>query len=174
MSISASIKATGKSLDSMKDLLVEELKDLYDVEDQILDALPKMADAASSERVKQAFREHLETTKRQKTRLEEVFRRINIEPERGKCDGIRGIISEGEVLMKAKGKAEVKDAALVSAAQRVEHYEIAGYGAARSFAKNLGLNDVAGILQQTLDEEGKADRWLTQLAVSHINPQAMI
>ena len=168
----SSIKSTGKSLDSMNDLFVEELKDLYYVEDKIIDALPKMADAANSPQLKNAFKEHLERTKVQKRRLEDIFRRLGMEPQSSKCEGISGIIEEGEILLKAKGDPKVKDAALIAAAQRVEHYEMAGYGSARSFARQINRQDLADLLQQTLDEEGAADHKLTDLAVANVNPKA--
>ncbi len=170
--IIASIKGSNKSLDNMEDLLIAELKDLYDAESRILDALPKMESAASSPQVKQAFRTHLSQTERQKDRLEQVFRMIDRKPERSTCEGMKGLIEEGSVLVKAKGNPKVKDAALISAAQRVEHYEIAAYGSARSFAQQLGHADVANLLQMTLNEEGETDHQLTQVAESSINPQA--
>lgn len=168
----ASIKASGKSLDSMDELLLAELKDLYDAESRIIEALPKMESAASSPQIKQAFRTHLSQTKRQKERLEQIFRMLDREAERSTCAGMKGLIEEGSIVVKAKGNAKVKDAALIAAAQRVEHYEMAAYGSARAFAQQLGRSDVANLLQMTLNEEGETDHQLTQVAESSINPQA--
>jgi ferritin-like metal-binding protein YciE len=168
----ASIKASGKRLDDMRDLFVEELKDLYDVENQIIDALPKMIDGASSPQLKQAFQQHLQTTRLQKDRLEQLFRRLNMKPERETCAGIRGILMEGEILLKADGDPKVKDATLIAAAQRVEHYEMAAYGSLRSFARQIARDDLADIIQQTLDEEGDTDKRLTDIAMTVVNPQA--
>jgi ferritin-like metal-binding protein YciE len=156
----------------MEDLLKEELQDLYDMESVIIKALPKMENAVGDQQLKQAFQQHLDTSKQQKARLEEVFSMMNMKPEGKECDGIRGIISEGEMLIKSKGDPSVKDAALIAAAQRVEHYEMAAYGCARSFAQQLGLSDVADLLQQTLDEEGRTDHRLTQIAEGSINQRA--
>lgn len=168
----ASIKASGKTLDSMDELLLAELKDLYDAESRIIDALPKMEAAASSPQIKQAFRSHLGQTKRQKERLEQIFRMLDKNAERSTCEGMKGLIEEGAIITKAKGDAKVKDAALIAAAQRVEHYEMAAYGSARAFAQQLGRSDVANLLQMTLNEEGQTDHELTQVAESSINPQA--
>jgi ferritin-like metal-binding protein YciE len=170
MSLTAYLKAGRKSLDSMEDLLVEELKDLYDVESRLIDELPQMESAAANAQLKMAFRQHRAQTEQQKRRLEQCFEQLGIEPERESCDGIKGIIEEGEVLMKADGNPNVKDAALISAAQRVEHYEIAGYGCARALAEHLRHGGVADLLRQTLDEEGQTDYELTDLAVGDINP----
>ncbi len=159
-----------KDLDSMEDLLVEEIKDLYDVENRLIDALPKMADAAHNPTLKNAFTEHLHETQRQSQRLERCFERLSMKPERESCDGIKGILEEGETLIKSDGNPQVKDAALVGAAQRVEHYEMAGYGSARTLAQHLRRDDIAEILQQTLNEEGETDHKLTDLAVSVLNP----
>lgn len=126
-----------KTLNDMQDLLIEELKDLYDVETRIIDALPKMEKAADHPELKQAFESHLVQTHRQKQRLEQCFDLLGMEPERETCEGIKGILEEGELLIRAEGNARVKDAALIAAAQRVEHYEIAAYGAARTFAQHL-------------------------------------
>jgi ferritin-like metal-binding protein YciE len=172
--ISKSAKKRGaQSLDSMEDLLKEELQDLYDMESAVSKALPKMEKAVSAEELKLAFRQHIDTTKRQKIRLEEIFSMLNMKPAAKECDGIRGIISEGESLISAKGNACVKDAALIAAAQRAEHYEMASYGCARSFAQQLGRSDVADLLQQTLNEEGSTDHRLTCLAEGGINQRAM-
>jgi ferritin-like metal-binding protein YciE len=163
---------TSKEFNSLDDLFVEQLQDLYDAEHRLVNALPKMADAASSPQLKMAFQNHLAETKAQVTRLEDVFRKLGIDAERESCEAMKGLIKEGEEMVDAKGDAAVKDAALIAAAQRVEHYEMAGYGTARSIAQQLGRRDIASLLQQTLDEEGNADKKLTQIAESYANPQA--
>jgi ferritin-like metal-binding protein YciE len=154
----------------MQDLLVEELKDLYDVEHRIIDALPKMKEAAHRPELKKAFEEHRAQSQRQKERLEQCFRSLDMDPDRGSCEGIKGILEEGEIFVKTDGDPKVKDAALVASAQRVEHYEMAGYGSARAFAQHLQRQDIADLLQQTLDEEGETDHELTELASSRVNP----
>jgi ferritin-like metal-binding protein YciE len=158
--------------DSLECLLVEQLQDLYDAENRLVDALPKMADAASSPQLKQAFQHHLEETKGQVNRLEQVFRLLDKSAQRHSCEAMKGLVKEGEEMIKAKGDPTIKDAALIAAAQRVEHYEIAGYGTARNFARRCGRPDVAELLQQTLQEEGDADKKLTQIAESSINAAA--
>jgi ferritin-like metal-binding protein YciE len=170
MSLSAYLKAGSKSLDNMQDLLVEELKDLYDVETRISDSLPEMKSAATNPQLKEAFEQHRAQTDRQRQRVEQCFRQLDLQPERGTCDGIKGILLEGEVLTKADGDPRVKDAALIAAAQRVEHYEMASYGAARSFAQHLHRDDIAQLLQETLNEEGNTDHELTELATGSVNP----
>ncbi|NLF29591.1 MAG: ferritin-like domain-containing protein [Planctomycetes bacterium] len=169
-----SLKAGTKSLDNMEDLFIEKLKMLYDVEDRLVDALPKMADAAADAQLKRAFDEHAEVSRRQKERLAWCFDWLNVEAETSTCEAIKGMISDGEVIMKADGDPDVKDAALIAAAQGVEHYEIAEYGAARTFASRLGLDDIADLLQQTLDEEAQTDHKLTDLAASRVNPSAQV
>lgn len=163
---------SSKEFNSLDDLLVDQLYDLYDAENRLLDALPKMADAASSNELKTAFQNHLTETKGQVSRLEKVFKNLGKKAKRESCDAMKGLISEGENAIEAKGDADVKDAALIAAAQRVEHYEIAGYGSARTFAQQVGRSDVANLLQETLDEESEADHKLTQIAESFVNPQA--
>ncbi len=159
-------------INSLEDLFVHELRDLYDAEHRILDALPKMADAAHEPKLKRGFTEHREQTLGQVKRLEQIFSELDIDAKRHTCDAMKGLIDEGESLMNADAPAEVKDAALISAAQRVEHYEIAGYGTLRTFARRLGHNHAAELLQQTLDEEGETDKRLTHLATSYVNPRA--
>lgn len=167
-------KMLGQSMtfDRLDDLLVHQLQDLYSAEEQIIAALPQMAEAASSTALKSAFRTHLSETQQQKQRLERVFGLLGHEPQSESCEAMEGLISEGQEIMALEGDPMVKDAALIAAAQRVEHYEIAGYGCARTFARQLGRSDVAELLQQTLDEEGKTDKILTQVAEGLINPQA--
>jgi ferritin-like metal-binding protein YciE len=160
------------SLRTMEDLLVHELKDLYNAENQILKALPKMAKAASSADLQKAFEDHLEETKNQVHRLEQIFQELGL-PARGKkCKAMEGLLEEGKEVVDEDAEPHVKDAALIGAAQRVEHYEIAGYGTARAFAKFLGDERIAELLTQTLDEEKGANTKLNHLAETVINLQA--
>jgi ferritin-like metal-binding protein YciE len=157
---------------SLRELLVEELKDLYDAENQLIKALPKMAEAASSEDLRAAIEEHLEKTEQQAERLKQVFSQLDESPKAQKCKGMEGLIKEGTDIIKEDDMdPEVKDAAIISAAQRVEHYEIAGYGCVRTWANLLGENEVASLLEQTLEEEKGADQTLTQIA-EKINVEA--
>jgi ferritin-like metal-binding protein YciE len=167
-------KMVGQSmtLDNLDTLLLHQLQDLYSAEEQIIAALPQMAEAASSSALKSAFRTHLNETQQQKQRLERIFGMLGHEAQSESCEAMEGLITEGQEIMNLDGDPMVKDAALIAAAQRVEHYEIAGYGCARTFARQLGRNDVAELLQQTLDEEGKTDKILTQVAEGLVNPQA--
>lgn len=157
-------------LETLEDLFVYELQDLYDAENRLTDALPKMAEAASSPKLRTAFQNHLRETQGHVSRLEKIFKRLGHEPKRETCEAIKGLLSEGEEVIGAKGNEVVRDAALIAAAQRVEHYEIAGYGTARALARSLGLEDIPEILTQTLDEEGNSDRTLTAIAEGSINP----
>ncbi len=159
-------------LDSLEDLFVDELKDVYNAESQILKALPKMAKAASSPDLQNAFREHLEVTKGHVDRLEKIFGDLDMKPRGKKCVGMEGIIEEGKEMMGEEAEKSVKDAALISSAQRVEHYEMAAYGTLRTYAETLGYDDAAQMLQQTLDEEEQTDRKLTDLAEGLINVRA--
>ena len=168
-SLLASIKASGKRLDSMQELLVEELREIYDAEEQLINALPQLAQSADDPRIKEALRQHANLTMRQRDRLNDVFRRLGEKPAGASSDGMKGIVLEGPVISKAEGDPRVKDAAIIAAAQRAEHYEMAAYGSARSFANYLGWKDVAETLQQTLDEEGQTDHQLTDLAHSGVN-----
>jgi ferritin-like metal-binding protein YciE len=161
-----------RELNSLDDLLVMELEDLYDAEKRLCDVLPKMAEAATSPSLKQAFHEHSQQTRRHVSRLEEVFSRLGRSASRETCDAMKGLIKEGSEIIDATGDADVKDAALIGAAQRVEHYEIAGYGTARTFAEHLGHPEIVRTLQMTLDEESKTDALLTQLAQASINVKA--
>jgi ferritin-like metal-binding protein YciE len=160
-------------LDSLKKLYIEELQDLHSAENQILKALPKMAKAASSQELQAAFNEHLEQTKGQVKRLETIFEKLEKSPKGKTCKGMEGLVKEGEELMKEDAEPEILDAGLIAAAQKVEHYEIAGYGTVRTYARMLNENEAAQLLQETLDEEGETDKKLTQLAESMINPEAL-
>ncbi len=159
-------------LDSLKDLFVHDLHDLHDAESQIIEALPKMANKASSAQLRQALNKHLEQTRRQRDRLEQVMDHVGVEPNGVRCKGMEGLIREGEELLRQEGNPDVLDAAIIGAAQKVEHYEIAAYGTARTFARMLGEREAAGLLQQILDEEGNTDKELTMLAESRINREA--
>ena len=159
-------------LDSLRDVLADSVRDLYNAETQLVKALPKMAKAASSPELKAAFTGHLEETKTQVTRLEQVCDRLGVKAKGRTCQAMKGLIEEGSEIISAKGDPDAKDAALIGAAQKVEHYEIAGYGTARTFASILGENEVAQLLQATLDEEGAADKKLTAIAESGLNQEA--
>jgi ferritin-like metal-binding protein YciE len=159
-------------LNSLQDLLVNQIEDLYDAENRLVEALPKIAEAAHSPELKNAFQSHLEETKSHVTRLEQVFQALGQSPKRETCQAMKGLISEGEEAIKAKGDPAVKDAALIAAAQRVEHYEMAGYGTARTLANQLAQDRSASLLQKTLEEEKAADRQLSAIAESSVNTQA--
>ena len=160
-------------MESLRDLLIDELSDLYSAEKQLVTALPKMAKAASNESLKTAFKDHLEETKGQVERLDQIFEQLEEKPKRKKCKAMEGLLEEGKEIMEKDGLPEVKDVALIGAAQKVEHYEIAGYGTARTLAETLSLPEVADLLQQTLDEEGMADKKLNDLALSEVNQGAL-
>jgi ferritin-like metal-binding protein YciE len=166
------IKEVIMKLGSLKDLYIQELKDLYSAENQILKALPKMMSSASSQQVQQAFQSHLEQTKSQIERLNEIFSRMGESGRGHKCEGMEGIITEGETFIKSSGDPSVKDAALISCAQKVEHYEMAGYGTCRTYAQILGENEAASLLEKTLEEEKKTDKLLTRIAEQSVNVQS--
>jgi ferritin-like metal-binding protein YciE len=160
------------SLDSLENLFIEELRDVYNGEKQILKALPKMARAAESAALQQAFTKHLKETEGQVQRLERIFRDLG-QAVRGKlCKGIQGILEEGKEVLEKEGEGMVVDAALIASAQKVEHYEIASYGTLRTYAELLGHTEAAKLLQQTLSEEEAADKKLTQLGEGGINEAA--
>ena len=159
-------------LDSLEDLLKEELKDLYSAENQLIKALPRMAEAADSDELRSAFREHLEVTREHAARIEEIMSELGESPTGKKCEGMEGLVKEGEEIMEMDGDASVIDAGLIGAAQRVEHYEIAGYGTARAHAMELGLDRAADLLQKTLTEEEEADELLSSIAERGINADA--
>jgi ferritin-like metal-binding protein YciE len=160
-------------LESLHDLYIKELRDLYDAEKQIIKALPKMIKATTSSELQNAFESHLEQTRGHVERLEQVFEKLGSRARATKCKGIEGIIDEGKEMMEEDGDNAVIDAAIISAAQRVEHYEMAGYGCVRTYAQTLGYDDQARLLEQTLEEEKEADEKLTQIAESIVNPSAM-
>ena len=151
-------------LQNLHDLFVEQLQDLYSAEQQLVAALPKMANAASNEELRDAFEHHLEETRGHVKRLEEIFSQIDESPGGEKCKGMEGLIKEGDEVMAMQGDPTTIDAALIAAAQRVEHYEIAGYGTVVALADHLGLDEAKDVLAQTLEEEGAADKLLTKIA----------
>jgi ferritin-like metal-binding protein YciE len=161
-----------ENLNTFDDLYLQQLRDLWDAERQLMEALPVMAEAASDAELKKAFKEHLEITKQQKTRLEGIFNDLGEDPEGHTCAAMKGLIKEGNEVAEAEGDDTVRDAGLIAAAQRIEHYEISGYGTARTFARRLGRESDAELLQQTLDEEGDTDRTLTRIAERDVNAEA--
>jgi ferritin-like metal-binding protein YciE len=158
-------------LDNLKQLYLKELRDLYDAENQITDALPKLIDAAHNPELKNALQQHLNVTKTQISRLDRIFQTLNEKPTGESCKGMKGVIKEGDEMVSAGGDPSTVDAGIISAAQRVEHYEMAGYGTVRTYAKLLGQDEQSRLLQQTLDEEAEADAKLTQIA-SAVNVEA--
>lgn len=151
-------------ISSMEDLFVDQLRDLYNAEDQIIQALPQMAQAATSSDLKNAFQQHLDQTRGHKQRLERIFSDLGMNASGQKCEAMEGLLKEGQEALQISADSTVKDAALIAAAQRVEHYEMAGYGTVRTFADQLGHSEAKSLLQQTLNEEGEADKKLTSLA----------
>ncbi|HTW95354.1 MAG TPA: ferritin-like domain-containing protein [Tepidisphaeraceae bacterium] len=159
--------------ESLHDLFIDQLKDLYNAETQLVKALPKMAKKASSSELQSAFENHLEETKGHVERLEEIFNSIGQSPKGKKCQAMAGLIAEGKEQMDEKANDSVMDAGLIAAAVRIEHYEMAGYGTVRTYAELLGNREAAKLLQQTLDEEGNANKELTELALNTINAAAL-
>jgi ferritin-like metal-binding protein YciE len=160
------------TLDNLGNVLVLQLSDLASAEEQLIQALPKMAAAANSSELTSAFQTHLSETRQHTERLKRAFGLLGKESTGETCGAMKSLIAEGEEVMSLDGDPDAKDAALIAAAQRVEHYEIAGYGCARAFARRLGRNDVAAVLQETLDEESNADKILTHIAESSVNVEA--
>ena len=161
-------------LNTLQKLYTDELRDLYNAENQLLKALPKMAKAASSEELKEAFEKHLEQTKGHVKRLEQVFEELDEKPKGKTCRAMRGLIEEGSEILQQDGEESILDAGIIVAAQKVEHYEIASYGSVRTFAHLLGQNKAAELLQTTLDEESETNELLNRLAGSTINPEALM
>ena len=159
-------------LQSLEDVLMTELSDLMSAEKQLVKALPKVAEAASSKELREVIEHHLDETRGHVQRLEQVFESLGADVESEHCEAMEGLIGEGEEIVEADGDDAAKDAALIGAAQRVEHYEIAPYGTARTLAEQLGKDDAAALLQETLDEESAADQTLTKIAVSRVNERA--
>jgi ferritin-like metal-binding protein YciE len=156
---------------SLQELYVEQLQDLYNAEQQIIKALPKMIEAAQSDELRSALNEHLEVTRKQASRVEGICQELGEEAENEKCKGMEGVLKEGSDLLKEVSD-EIRDAAIIAAAQRVEHYEIAGYGTARTYANLLGYDEAAGLLEETLEEEKEADQKLNDLA-EELNVEAL-
>lgn len=159
-------------LETLKDLYLHELKDLYSAEKQIVKALPKMAKSATHEQLKAGFEQHLEETKEHVVRLEKILASHGAATRAPKCKGMEGLLKEGEEMIEEEADDDVRNAGLIAAAQRVEHYEIAGYGCARTYAEILGDKEGAKLLQLTLDEEAATDKKLTKVAKSAINIEA--
>lgn len=161
-------------LESLEKLYVHELKDLYSAETQVLEALPRLIEAATDEGLQKALRGHLEETRKQVSRLEQIFEGRDFSPRGQRCKGMEGLLEEGRDLISSDIDQDVRDAAIIAACQRVEHYEMAGYGTARAYAEKLGEYDAAELLTQSLEEEGAADRKLTELAERRINFEAAV
>lgn len=156
-------------LETLHDLFVDELKLVYDAERQIIDAMPRMIEAASSDELKGKLRLHRDQTRGQLDRLEDVFDVLDVDPKGEHCDAVAGMLKDADRLMRAEGNSSVKDAALISAAQKVEHYEITSYGTLRTFARTLGYADIADKLQVTLEQESGTDQMLTDFATRSAN-----
>jgi ferritin-like metal-binding protein YciE len=161
------------SLKTLEDLFVHELRDLHSAEKQLIKALPKIAKAATSEKLRRGIEEHLEETRHQEDRLDQILEQLGKSSRGARCEAMEGLIEEGQRMIDEDAEPHVRDAGLISMAQRVEHYEIAGYGTARTYAKLLGHGEAEDLLQQTLDEERAADEKLTELAMSEINVGAL-
>jgi ferritin-like metal-binding protein YciE len=159
-------------VETLKDLLAEELRDLYSAEKQLVKALPKMAKAAASKELRTGFEDHLEQTEGQVRRLEQACEHLDVSPRGKKCAAMEGLVEEGKELIEEEMEPAVHDAALIAAAQKVEHYEIASYGTAITWAERLGLEEVAQLLRETLDEEKATDQKLTELATQDVNEEA--
>ena len=155
------------------DLFIDQLRDLYHAEKQLVRALPRMAKAASSDQLKQAFQTHLEETKGQVERLEQVFEELSARTRGKRCEAMEGLIEEAKEIIEEVEAPEVRDAGLIVAAQKVEHYEIASYGSAHAFAEGMGQDRVAQLLAETLEEEKKTDETLNKLAISEVNKKAL-
>jgi ferritin-like metal-binding protein YciE len=161
-------------LDTLENLYISELRDLYSAENQLLKALPKMAKGASSNELREAFEEHLEQTRSHVERLEQIFEQLDENPKGKTCHAMKGLIEEGSEILKEDGEDSVLDAGIIVAAQKVEHYEIASYGSVRTFANLLNQEEAARLLQSTLDEESETNEILNGLAESIVNPEALI
>jgi ferritin-like metal-binding protein YciE len=160
-------------IESMEDLFLEQIEDLYDAEKRLVKALPKMAEAVTSQSLRQALQSHLMETEGHVSRLENVFRILGKSAKGQTCDAMKGLISKGEDMISDTDASSLRDAGVIACANRVEHYEIAAYGSARTFAQTLGLREAATLLEQTLQEEKAADQKLTQLAESMVNEEAL-
>lgn len=161
------------ALDNLQELYLEQLRDLYSAENQIMAALPKMAERVANPELKQGFELHLRQTEEHARRLEQIADGMGEKITGETCDGMKGLLKEGDKMLRERGSDDVRDAAIIAAAQRVEHYEIAGYGCARTYARLLGREQDAQLLQRTLDEEGDTDQKLTALAERVVNRDAL-
>jgi ferritin-like metal-binding protein YciE len=161
-------------METLEKLYINELRDLYSAENQLLKALPKMAKGASSAELKEAFENHLAETETHVERLEQIFKDLEENPKGKTCHGMKGLIEEGSEILEEEGEDSVLDAGIIVAAQKVEHYEMAGYGSVRAFAQLLGQEEAAQLLQTTLDEESKANDLLNQLAETTVNAEAVL
>ncbi len=161
-------------LDTLKKLYVEELRDVYNAEQQLVKALPKMAKGASSDELREALETHLDETKGHVERLEQIFEGLDESPKGKTCKAMKGLVEEGSEILEEKGEDSVLDAGIIAAAQKVEHYEIATYGTLRTWADLLNQDEAAELLQETLDEEGEADKKLNDLAEEIVNPEALL
>jgi ferritin-like metal-binding protein YciE len=161
-------------MNTLQELYTNELRDLYNAEKQLLKALPKMANAASSGELRKAFESHLKQTEGHVERLEEIFEQLDETPKGKTCQAMKGLIEEGSEILDEDGEESVLDAGIIVAAQKVEHYEIAGYGSVRTFAQLLGETKAAQLLQQTLEEESEANELLNKLAEDIVNPEALV
>jgi ferritin-like metal-binding protein YciE len=171
-SVKSSKKSDYDTESGLRELFVSELKDIYWAEKALTKALPKMSKKATSEELQNSIEDHLKVTEEQVTRLEQVFEVLNVKPQAKKCEAMAGLIKEAEQIMSETEEGVVRDAGIISAAQKVEHYEIATYGTLCAFAKTLGENEAADLLSQTLDEEKEADETLSQIAETSINVEA--
>ena len=161
------------SLDNLRELFHEQLKDIYSAEKQLTEALPKLADAASTDDLRNALNQHLEKTRNHMDQVGQLLNSMNVNPGSKKCKGMEGLVEEGNEMIQKRGDDKARDAGIVAAAQKAEHYEIATYGTLRTWARQLGDNNSAQTLQSILDEEYAADDKLTQIAESHLNREAM-
>jgi ferritin-like metal-binding protein YciE len=160
-------------IESMEDLFVEQIEDLYDAEERLVKALPKMAEACSTAELRSAIEEHVQQTKGHVQRLQQVFSEVGKNPKGQTCDAMKGMIKEGEEIIDDIRQSPLRDAGLIAIGNRVEHYEMSGYGTAREFAKCLGLSRSVDLLQQTLEEEKRTDAKLTQIAQQRVNQEAL-
>jgi ferritin-like metal-binding protein YciE len=160
------------ALNSMEDLAIHKLQSIYDAENQALQAYPQIMDAVSSSELKQAMQQHVEQTQGQVQRLEQIFQQMGVQPGGVTCASMQGLLEEGQQLIEMGGSPEVRDAAIIGAAQAIEHHEIAAYGTARTIAQQLGMTEAAQLLEQTLEEEKQTDQLLTQIAESSVNLKA--
>lgn len=163
---------TRTEFNSLEDLFIYEIEDLYDAEKRLAEALPKMVEVTSNTKLRATLTSHLNETQRQAERLEMIFQKLDREPERETCDAMKGLLKECQEVIDAKADDAVRDAAIIAAAQRVEHYEMAGYGTARNLARKIGQDEAADLLQQSLNEEGEADATLTLIAEEEVNALA--